>query len=90
MYEAAIHRYLIVLTGHLSKLEKSLGVAVNDRKKYSRILKGKLRKTLKENRSFLRNEKYYDWYYELAHPKLSWLKWTVKGIANKFRRTGHE
>ncbi len=90
VYKEAIYRYVYVLTDHIQKIENSKSINSFDKKMYSFKLRFLLGKALNENKVFLCENKNYDWYYEMAHPKLSWYYWTVKGIFNRFKREKNE
>ena len=86
VYKAAIRRFIFILTDQLERINVCTTITDAEKRKYNNRLKTALSKTLKENRSFLNEDDRYYWYYNIAHPVLSWGYWKMKWISGKLRR----
>lgn len=90
VFHAGVQRFLWVLSNQLKSVAVSQAITEAERRKYSRLIRNKIGRLLKDNRIFLKDTKSYHWYYEQAHPRISWCYWTAKGLSGKLRGRNNE
>ncbi len=85
VYEAALNRFIWVLINQMKQIKSSDSIGKDEKNKHSELLRKKLSRLLRKNRSLVKDSQNYHWYYEIAHPRLAWFYWTTRGIIGKKR-----